>query len=71
MHVYILFCIPYKPRDNFLQVLEAKEAGASGVMGIVTSILGKHAALYSSYAAQLGVDCPVEVPFKRFVAVGV
>ena len=44
-----------------MQILEAKEAGASGVLGIVTSILGKHAALYSSYAAQFGLDCPVEV----------
>ena len=44
-----------------MQILEAKEAGASGVMGIVTSILGQRAALYSSYAAQYGLDCPVEV----------
>ncbi len=44
-----------------MQILEAKEAGAAGVLGIVTSILGKHAALYSSYAARFGLDCPVEV----------
>lgn len=64
----LIKCIILAPYDSIhrhptgiLQVLEAKEAGASGVMGIVTSILGKHAALYSSYAAQLGLDCPVEV----------
>jgi len=45
-----------------MQILEAKEAGAAGVLGIVTSVLGKHAALYSSYAARFGLDCPVEVP---------
>lgn len=29
-------------------------------MGIVTSVLGKNAVLLSSYAASLGLDCPVE-----------
>lgn len=43
------------------QVREAKEAGAAGVMGIITSVVGKHAFILSSYAASLGLDCPVEV----------
>lgn len=44
-----------------IQVVEAKEAGASGVLGCVAQVLSRGAPLLSGYAAALGMDVPVEV----------
>ncbi|KAK9830183.1 hypothetical protein WJX72_010171 [[Myrmecia] bisecta] len=44
-----------------IQVVEAKEAGAAGVLGTIASVLGNGTAIMSSYAASLGLDAPVEV----------
>lgn len=44
------------------QVVEAKEAGAAGVLGAVANVCGPRGApVLSSYAAAIGLDCPVEV----------
>lgn len=52
------------------QAVEAREAGAAGVLGIVASVSGRGAPVCSSYAAALGLDAPVEVrgahPPKHF-----
>lgn len=45
-----------------MQILEAREAGASGVLGVVTCVTGPETTpLLSSFAAAIGLDCPVEV----------
>lgn len=44
------------------QVVEAKEAGAAGVLGAIANVCGPRGApVLSSYAAAIGLDCPVEV----------
>ena len=55
---------PHTTRDWILhpiQVVEAKEAGASGVLGCVAQVLSSGAPLLSGYAAAVGMDAPVEV----------
>lgn len=44
-----------------IQVVEAKEAGAAGVIGTVTSVLQGGTPTLTSYGAAIGMDCPVEV----------
>ena len=45
-----------------MQVVEAKEAGAAGVLGAIANVCGPRGApVLSSYAAAIGLDCPVEV----------
>ena len=45
-----------------VQIVEAKEAGAAGVLGNVANVSGPRGApMLSSYAAAIGLDCPVEV----------
>ena len=44
-----------------LQVAEAKEAGAAGVIGVVAQVLGNGAPVMSSFAAAIGLDAPLEV----------
>ena len=45
-----------------VQIVEAKEAGAAGVLGNVANVSGPRGApVLSSYAAAIGLDCPVEV----------
>ena len=47
------------------QVVEAKEAGAAGVLGTIANESGPRGApVLSSYAAAIGLDCPVEVSLK-------
>jgi len=57
--------LPILCRDWFLhplQVAEAKEAGCAGVVGVIASVTGAHGTpVLSSFAAALGLDCPVEV----------
>lgn len=57
--------IPVFCRDWFLhplQVVEAKTAGCTGVIGILASVTGnKGTPVLSSFGAALGLDCPVEV----------
>ncbi len=49
-----------------LQIVEAKEAGAAGVLGAVANVSGPRGApVLSSYAAAIGLDCPVEVRVLR------
>ncbi len=43
------------------QIVEAKQAGAAGVLGTIACVLGKGAPTMSSFAAAVGLDCPVEV----------
>eukprot|EP00887_Chlorella_sp_A99_P002189 scaffold21.g2189.t1 len=55
---------PVLQRDWFihpLQVAEAKEAGAAGIIGTIASVTGRGTPLMSSYAAAIGLDCPVEI----------
>eukprot|EP00884_Botryococcus_braunii_P020534 jgi/Botrbrau1/7164/Bobra.0143s0034.1 len=59
--------VPVLQRDWFLhplQIVEAKQAGAAGVLGTITCVLGKGAPTMSSFAAAIGLDCPVEVVNK-------
>lgn len=42
-------------------MVEAREAGAAGVVGVVAAVSAKGTPLMSSFAAALGLDCPVEV----------
>lgn len=43
------------------QVVEVKEAGASGALGVIGQVNGRGTAILSSFAAALGLDAPVEV----------
>lgn len=45
---------------GYVQVIEAKEAGASGVLGITCQVSGKGTPVMSSFAGSLGMDAPVE-----------
>ena len=47
--------------NGALQLVEAKEAGAAGVIGIVANILGNGSPVMSSFAAAIGLDAPIEV----------
>lgn len=56
--------VPVLQRDWFLhplQLVECKEAGAAGALGIVSQVSGAGTATISSFAASLGLDAPVEV----------
>lgn len=44
-----------------LQIVEAKQAGAAGVLGTITCVSGKGTPIMSSFASAIGLDCPVEV----------
>jgi indole-3-glycerol phosphate synthase len=44
-----------------MQVVETKEAGASGVLGVVTQVSGQGTPVLSAFAATLGMDAPIEV----------
>ena len=44
-----------------LQIAEAKEAGAAGVIGVIAQVLGNGAPVMSSFAAAIGLDAPLEV----------
>ena len=46
---------------GFPQIVEAKEAGAAGILGIISSVSGAGAPVLSSFTAALGLDSPVEV----------
>lgn len=56
--------VPIFCRDWFLhplQIVDAKSAGCTGILGITASVLSKGSAVMSSFGAALGLDCPVEV----------
>jgi len=44
-----------------LQIVEAKEAGAAGVLGVIASVSTAGAPVLSSFTAAIGLDAPVEV----------
>jgi len=44
-----------------LQVVEVKQAGGAGVLGIIHQVNGKGTPVLSSFTAAIGLDCPVEV----------
>ncbi|KAF5840700.1 hypothetical protein DUNSADRAFT_15795 [Dunaliella salina] len=44
-----------------LQVVEVKQTGAAGVLGIIHQVNGRGTAVMSSFTAAIGLDCPVEV----------
>eukprot|EP00892_Ulva_mutabilis_P003798 jgi/Ulvmu1/1790/UM119_0008.1 len=55
--------LPIFRRDWFihpLQVIEAKEAGASGVLGVTCQVSGKGTPVMSAFAGSMGMDAPVE-----------
>jgi indole-3-glycerol phosphate synthase len=55
---------PVLQRDWFLhpiQVVSAKEAGAAGILGVIASVTSRGTPLMSSFAASIGLDCPVEI----------
>jgi len=56
---------PVLCRDWFLhplQIVDAKEAGCAGVVGIISSVTGpKGTPVMSSFASALGLDAPVEI----------
>lgn len=70
---------PVLQRDWFLhplQIVDAKEAGAAGVVGVIASVAGDRGTpVLSSFAAALGLDCPVEIvnlkELKAMEAMGV
>ena len=43
------------------QIVDAKEAGAGGVLGTIASVSVRATPVLSSFAAALGLDAPVEV----------
>ena len=47
--------------------MEAKEAGACGVLGVVSSVSGAGSSVLSSFSAAIGLDAPVEVCRLGFV----
>lgn len=56
--------IPILAKDWFIhpmQILDAKEAGACGMIGIVASVSESGTQLLTGFASALGLDCPVEV----------
>jgi indole-3-glycerol phosphate synthase len=56
--------VPVFARDWFLhplQIVDARSAGATGIIGIVASITSRGSPVLSSFGAALGLDCPVEV----------
>ena len=53
---------PFGDRKLSCQILEAKEAGASGVIGVIACVSIHGTPLLSSFAAAIGIDAPVEVP---------
>ena len=50
--------------DLARQVVDAKEAGAAGVLGTIAQVSVRAAPVLSSFAAALGLDAPVEVPTR-------
>lgn len=48
-----------------IQIVEAKEAGAAGVLGVVAQVSGRGTGVMSSFSAAIGLDCPVEVVNSR------
>ncbi|KAK9812253.1 hypothetical protein WJX73_007889 [Symbiochloris irregularis] len=56
--------VPVLQSDWFLhpiQVVDAKQAGAAGVLGVIANITGNSTPLLSSFTAAVGMDAPVEV----------
>lgn len=43
------------------KIVDAKEAGAAGVLGTVAQVSVRGAPVMSSFAAAVGLDAPVEV----------
>ncbi|GBF99220.1 indole-3-glycerol-phosphate synthase [Raphidocelis subcapitata] len=60
--------VPVLARDwciHPLQVVEAKEAGAAGLVGVIAQVNGRGTAVMSSFSAALGLDAPVEIVNSR------
>ncbi|KAI8464154.1 MAG: hypothetical protein J3K34DRAFT_441386 [Monoraphidium minutum] len=60
--------VPVLARDWYihpLQIVEAKEAGAAGLVGVIAQVNGKGTAVMSSFSAALGLDAPVEIVNSR------
>lgn len=60
--------VPVLARDWYihpLQIVEAKEAGAAGLVGVIAQVNGRGTAVMSSFCAALGLDAPVEVVNAR------
>ena len=47
--------------NSHLQVIETKEAGAAGVLGIIVQVNGKGTPVMTSFTAAMGLDGPAEV----------
>ncbi|EIE22654.1 hypothetical protein COCSUDRAFT_47639 [Coccomyxa subellipsoidea C-169] len=62
--------VPVLQRDwvlHPLQIVDAKEAGAGGVLGTIASVSVRATPVLSSFAAAVGLDAPVEVVNKMEV----
>lgn len=60
--------VPVLRRDwiiHPIQIVEAKEAGAAGVLGVVAQVCGRGTGVMSSFSAAIGLDAPVEVVNAR------
>jgi indole-3-glycerol phosphate synthase len=60
--------VPVLRRDwiiHPIQIVEAKEAGAAGVLGVVAQVSSRGTGVMSSFAAAIGLDAPVEVVNAR------
>ncbi|EFN54727.1 hypothetical protein CHLNCDRAFT_135426 [Chlorella variabilis] len=58
---------PVLQRDWFihpLQIANAKEAGAAGVIETIASVTSRGTPLMSSFSSAIGLDCPVEIELR-------
>eukprot|EP00803_Ostreobium_quekettii_P003618 evm.model.scf_235.10 EVM.evm.TU.scf_235.10 scf_235:66282-69020(-) len=56
--------VPVLAKDWYIhpiQIADAKDAGAAGILGVIASVSAKGAPIMSSFAAAIGLDAPVEV----------
>ena len=51
----------------YSEVIEYKESGAAGALGIIGQVNGRGTAILSSFAAALGLDAPIEVRTACFL----
>ncbi|MEW5300700.1 MAG: hypothetical protein WDW36_003611 [Sanguina aurantia] len=62
--------VPVITRDwliHPLQVVEIKESGAAGALGVICQVNGKGTTIMSSFSSAIGLDAPVEVINTREV----
>lgn len=45
---------------SLVQIIEAKESGATGILGVICQVSGKGTPILTSFAGALGLDAPAE-----------